>query len=204
MKKLSALLVFLLVLGLPEASARRFRIGIRGGINLSHYRFDRLQIGDTWFVPGNARAGYEAGAVLRVDLSRRFHLQGELGYALVNYDVLAINTDRRIVRLRTGRLEMPVQAGLQFGPLRFFGGPLFRLCHSDRSSAAEILRIGFNNRNIGLMGGIGLNIRRFFIDFRVSGYPQSHVWQTFFCGTSVHRVKVPHDIVYGGSIGFFF
>ncbi len=204
MKKLSALLIFLLVLNIPEASARRVRIGIRGGINLSDYRFDRLQIGDTWFVPGNARTGYEAGAVLRIDLSRRIHLQGELDYAIVNYDVLAINTARRVVSLRNGRLEIPVQAGLQFGPLRFFGGPLFRVSHTGRSSAAEVLRIGFNDRNVGIMGGMGLNIGRFFIDFRVSGYPRSRVWQTFFSGASVRRVRVPHDIVYGGSVGFFF
>ena len=48
------------------------------------------------------------------------------------------------------------------------------------------------------------NIRKFFIDFRISGYPRSRVWHDFTSEGIAQRVKVPHDIVYGGSLGFFF
>ena len=54
------------------------------------------------------------------------------------------------------------------------------------------------------MGGLGLNIRKFFIDFRISGFPRSRVWHDFTSKGATHRVKVPRDIVYGGSVGFFF
>lgn len=204
MKKISALLALLLLLGAANVSAQRFRVGIRGGINLTDYKFSRLTIGDTRFIPGNSRVGGDLGFVMRLDLSRRLHLQGELDYAFVNYDVRVVRTVARTLKLRAERLEIPVQLGLQFGPLRLFGGPLFRVSHSERSNAPEVLRIGFNDHNVGLMGGIGLNIRKFFIDFRMSGYPRRHVWQTFVSEGTAHRVKVPHDIVYGGSIGFFF
>ena len=204
MKKISALLALLFVLGAANVSAQRFRVGLRGGVNLTDYKFSRIKIGDTRFVPGNSRVGYDLGLVMRLNLSRRFHLQGELDYAFVNYDVLAIGAVHRTVKLRADRLEIPVQLGLQFGPLRLFGGPLFRVSHSEHSNASNILQVDFNNRNVGLMGGVGLNIRKFFIDFRMSGYPRSHVWQTFTSRGTVQRVKVPHDIVYGGSVGFFF
>lgn len=54
------------------------------------------------------------------------------------------------------------------------------------------------------MGGLGFNVRKFFIDFRISGYPRSRVWHDFTSEGIARRVKVPHDIVYGGSLGFFF
>ena len=54
------------------------------------------------------------------------------------------------------------------------------------------------------MGGLGFNVRKFFIDFRISGYPRSRVWHDFTSEGIAQRVKVPHDIVYGGSLGFFF
>ena len=53
-------------------------------------------------------------------------------------------------------------------------------------------------------GGLGFNVRKFFIDFRISGYPRSRVWHDFTSEGIARRVKVPHDIVYGGSLGFFF
>ena len=72
------------------------------------------------------------------------------------------------------------------------------------SSAPQLLRVRFNNGDIGVMGGLGFNVRKFFIDFRISGYPRSRVWHDFTSDGVSRRVKVPHDIVYGGSVGFFF
>ena len=63
---------------------------------------------------------------------------------------------------------------------------------------------GIFNGDVGVMGGLGFNIRKFFIDFRISGYPRSRVWHDFTSEGIARRVKVPHDIVYGGSVGFFF
>ena len=62
----------------------------------------------------------------------------------------------------------------------------------------------FNNDEMAVMGGIGLNIRHFFLDFRVQGYPRSRIWNTFVSEGVTQRVKVSRDLVYGGSIGFFF
>ena len=63
---------------------------------------------------------------------------------------------------------------------------------------------GIFNGDVGVMGGLGFNVRKFFIDFRISGYPRSRVWHDFTSEGIAQRVKVPHDIVYGGSLGFFF
>ena len=196
------LLAALLVSG--AASAQRLMVGVRGGVNFTDYSFVPTRIGDIRFSPGSPRAGYDVGFVLRLNLSKHLHLQSELDYAFVNYSVRAGDAGNRRLTLRTERFEIPVQLGFQFGVLRLFGGALFRVTDSERSSAPQLLRVRFNNGDIGVMGGLGFNVRKFFIDFRISGYPRSRVWHDFTSDGVSRRVKVPHDIVYGGSVGFFF
>lgn len=206
-------LVFTLLAALVfsgAASAQRLMVGVRGGVNFADYSFVPTRIGDTRFTPGAVRAGYDVGFVLRLNLSKHLHLQSELDYAFVNYSVRAENAGNagnagsRRLTLRTERFEIPVQLGFQFGVLRLFGGALFRVTDSEHSSSPQLLRIGFNNGDVGIMGGLGFNVRKFFIDFRISGYPRSRVWHDFTSEGIARRVKVPHDIVYGGSLGFFF
>lgn len=195
----------LLALGVTGAtSAHRLMVGVRGGVKVADYSFVPTRIGNAHFSPGPLRAGYDVGLVVRLNLSRHLHLQSELNYAFINYDIRTQGVGPRSVTLRAERLEIPVQLGFQFGPLRLFGGAQFRVSDSERSSAPQVLKIGFNDSDVGVMGGIGLNIRKFFIDFRASGFPRSRVWHDFTSGGVTRRVKAPHDIVYGGSIGFFF
>lgn len=204
MKKLFiALACTLLTVGGASAQ-RRIQVGVRGGINATDYKIAPTRIGDTRFTAGPARIGYEAGFVLRLNITRHLHLQSELNYNFVNYNVRAEGLTQRNIVLRTERLEIPVELGLQFGILRLFGGVRFRVAESEHSNAPRLLKVGFNDSNVAILGGIGLNIRKFFIDLRITGYPRSHVWQDYTSEGVTQRVRVPHDIVYGGSIGFFF
>ena len=120
-------LVFTLLAALVfsgAASAQRLIVGVRGGVNFADYSFVPTRIGDTRFTPGAVRAGYDVGFVLRLNLSKHLHLQSELNYAFVNYNVLAENSGNRRIALRTERFEIPVQLGFQFGVLRLCGGTL--------------------------------------------------------------------------------
>ena len=136
-------LVFTLLAALVfsgAASAQRLMVGVRGGVNFADYSFVPTRIGDTRFTPGAVRAGYDVGFVLRLNLSKHLHLQSELNYAFVNYNVLAENSGSRRIALRTERFEIPVQLGFQFGVLRLFGGALFRVTESraeQRPAAAQ-------------------------------------------------------------------
>ena len=105
-------LVFTLLAALVfsgAASAQRLMVGVRGGVNFADYSFVPTRIGDTRFTPGAVRAGYDVGFVLRLNLSKHLHLQSELNYAFVNYNVLAENSGSRRIALRTERFEIPVQ-----------------------------------------------------------------------------------------------
>ncbi len=203
MKQMFSLLAVLLLLG-GTASAQRLMVGVRGGVNFTDYSFGQIRIGDVRFSPGSSRAGYEAGLVVRLNLTKHLHLQSELNYVFANYDVQAVDTRQRTVVLRTERLQIPVELGFQFGVLRIFGGVQFRIAQMQHSSAPTLLTVGFNDSDVALLGGLGIHVRKFFLDFRISGYPRGHVWQTFSSNQVSRRVKVPHDIVYGGSLGFFF
>ena len=150
------LLAALLVSG--AASAQRLMVGVRGGVNFTDYSFVPTRIGDIRFSPGSPRAGYDVGFVLRLNLSKHLHLQSELDYAFVNYSVRAGDAGNRRLTLRTERFEIPVQLGFQFGVLRLFGGALFRVTDSERSSAPQLLRVRFNNGDIGVMGGLGFTM----------------------------------------------
>lgn len=183
---------------------RRFEVGVRGGVNFADYSFSSVRIANTRFTPGPIRTGYDVGLVLRLNLSRHLHIQSELNYAFVNYGVRAFDPYARTVMLRTERFEIPVQLGFQFGILRLFAGAQFRVADSERSSDPQVLHVGFNDNDIGIMGGAGLKIRKFFLEFRVSGYPCSSVWHDFRSNGISQRVKTSQDIVYGGSLGFFF
>lgn len=186
------------------ASAQRFRVGVRGGINAADYRFTPVKIGSSTFSPGNTRVGFETGFVLRLNLTKHLHLQSEINYDFANYSVRSEGPVRRSITLRAERLEIPVQLGLQFGIVRLFAGASFRVADSERSTAPGLLKVEFNNDDIALVGGLGLNIGHFFLDLRIQGYPRSRSWNTFTSNGVAERVEVTRDLIYGGSIGFFF
>lgn len=205
MKRLLLISGFLLLFAGGTASARRLQIGFRGGINTTDYRFSPVAIGDTRFVAGSSRAGFETGLVLRLNLSKFVHLQSELNYDFVNYTIRATRSNLQTdVRLRSERLEIPLQLGFQVGIIRFFGGASFRLDNSLKSSHPDLLKVRFDSEKIAWMGGIGLNVGHFFLDFRIQGYPGSKNKNVFLSNEIHQKVHIRNNIVYGGSLGFFF
>ena len=62
------------------------------------------------------------------------------------------------------------------------------MADSERDSAPKLLKVNFND-DVGIMGGVGFNIRKFFFDFRLSGYARSHVWNTFVSDGVSQRVS---------------
>lgn len=188
-----------------SASAQRLRVGARGGINTTDHRFAPVLIDGTCFTRGASRPGCEAGFVVRLNLTKRIHLQTELDYAFVNYSVRATRDAAETdVRLRSERLELPLQLGFQFGPVRLFGGASVRLNSACKSSHPDLLLVNFGSEDLSWMGGLGLNIKHFFIDVRFQGYPSTNHANTFISNGTARRVRMRSDLVWGGSLGFFF
>ncbi len=110
MKRLLLISSFVLLFASGTASARRLQVGFRGGINTTDYRFSPVAIGETRFVTGSSRAGFETGFVLRLNLSKFVHLQSELNYDFVNYSIRAtranLQTDVRLRSEQIGRAHV--------------------------------------------------------------------------------------------------
>lgn len=184
--------------------AQRFQVGVRAGINAEDYATVPPQLEGTTFTPGSAKVGYEAALVLRFRLARHLHLQTGLNYQFSPYVFHLEGQVHGRLTIDARRLEIPVELGLNFGVLRLFAGPVFRVAQWQKSSVPRLLEIKFNDSDIALTGGVGLHVRKFFIDFRVTGYPWSSVRNTYYSGDASARVKVRSNLLYGGSLGFFF
>lgn len=204
MKHYLLLLVALALSG--TASAQRLQIGVRGGLNTSDYRFSAADLSGTYITRSSARLGYDVGFAFRLNLTRHFHLQAETNYVFANYGYHLRGNYTHDVRIRAERFEIPVELGIRFAKvLRLFGGAVFRATESQRSSAPGIFKVKFNDGDIALIGGLGINAGKFFLDFRLTAYPQGHTWNTFMlAGSAPQHVRISRNLSYGGSLGFFF
>lgn len=203
-KRLFTTLLAVLALA-GAATAQPLRVGVRGGINMVDYSFRPVDIGERTFSPGDRRPGYDAGLVLRLRLARRLDLQSGLDYSRVDYGFRMVQNDAlRKLNIVTERLEVPAELGIHLGVFRIFGGARFRLKSWQHSSNKHLLTVDFSDSKVALSGGVGLNIRKFFLEFRLTGYPGSVYHDTFRSGRARQRVAIRSSVIYGASMGFFF
>ena len=187
--------------------AQRFRVGVRAGVDIVDYSSPRVGFAGGSVVHGSNRAGFETALVGRLNITRHLHLQTEFefsrtGYAF-RYDY-AEGRSRRNINVHANRIEIPLQIGINAGPIRLFGGAAFRVAHSEKSSAPSLLKVKFNDSNVGITGGAGVNFHKFFIDARITGYPRSKIYNTFTSDRETHRVAVKRHIRWSVSAGFLF
>lgn len=156
-----------------SASAqRRFQVGVRAGANIAAYRLPTLASSDGVLHNGRSKAGFEASLLARLAITRHLNIQTEFEYDRVNYAFrLSHGYGVRDITINANRIEIPLLLGLNLGPVRLFGGPSFRISHNEKSSTPAMLQIKFNDSKVALTGGLGLNIKRFFIEGRLTGYP---------------------------------
>lgn len=106
--------------------------------------------------------------------------------------------------MRANRMEIPLELGVNIGPVRLFTGVAFRVAHNEKSNAPSLLKVEFNGSNTGIMGGVGLNIRRLFIDARITGYPRSSGKNTFIIDGDRRKVSVGRNLRWSLSVGVMF
>lgn len=173
------LLLFAALVLSGAASAQRLRLGVRAGMNTSDYRFSTVRIGDTYVSRGGT-CGIRRGAGLPVrplaplpSASRN-----RLRLRQLRLPPARRGRARRAHTGRTarnpGRTGLPIRQGAP--PVR---GAVFRATNSQRSSAPGIFRVKFNDGDVALTGGLGVQIRSFFLDFRITLHPQGRTWNTF-------------------------
>lgn len=153
--------------------AQRFRVGLRTGVNIADFSLPATSSDNGVLTTGRSKAGFEASLAARLAITKHINIQTEFEYDRVNYAFhLSGTSGIRDITVNTNRIEIPLLLGLDFGPVRLFGGASFRISHNEKSSAPSLFGIKFDDSKVALTGGAGLNIRRFFLEGRITGYPK--------------------------------
>lgn len=198
-------ITIILVVVATTASAQRFEVGFRIGANATDFPLPKVSFEDGYVVGGNARVGLETALMARLNITGHLHLQTEFEYSRSGYQMRYVGPiSERTVKLHANRVEIPLMLGITIGPVRLFAGTFFRIAHSEKSSAPHLVKVRFNDSDIGLMGGVGISIRKFFVEARVSGYPTSSIKSRVESDGFRRSVKVGHNIRYSLSTGLFF
>ncbi len=197
--------LILLVAVVATASAQRFQVGIRAGVNAADFSLPKVAFKDVDIAGGNTKVGFETALMARLNITRHLHLQAEFEYSRSGYQLRYIAPMfEQLIRLHANRIELPLMLGVNIGPVRLFGGTFIRIAHSEKSDAPNLAKLRFNDSDIGYMGGIGIHIRKFFVETRISGYPKTIIKSYVESRGVQQQVRVRRHIRYSLSTGFFF
>ena len=179
MKALKSLMTIVLFLGLVSvATAQKhsradyFRIGIKGGVNLSSVKVASLSSNL------ENKTGYQLGAFARI--GRTIFLQPEVYFSAkeVNVDVLnSLTTNQGVVGFSQKSLDVPLLLGVKLGPLRVMAGPVATYAISASTNPDAAVKSYFsgtsqdiiNRSSFSYQAGIGFDILNLSLDLRYEG-----------------------------------
>ena len=179
MKALKSLMTMTLLVGiLSVATAQKhsradyFRIGIKGGVNLSSVKVGSLSTNL------ENKTGYQLGAFARI--GRTIFIQPEVYFAAkeVNVDVLnSLTTNQGVVGFSQKSLDVPLLLGVKLGPLRVMAGPVASYAISASTSPDAAVKSYFsgtsqdiiNRSSFSYQAGVGFDILNLSLDLRYEG-----------------------------------
>lgn len=155
-----------------HSRADYFRIGIKGGVNLSAVKVASLNTNL------ENKTGYQLGAFARI--GRTIFLQPEVYFTAkeVNVDVLnTLTTKENVVGFSQKSLDVPLLLGIKLGPLRVMAGPVASYAISAETSPDAAVKSYFsgtsqdiiNRSSFGYQAGIGFDILNLSLDLRYEG-----------------------------------
>lgn len=155
-----------------HSRADYFRIGIKGGVNLSSVKVASLSTNL------ENKTGYQLGAFARI--GRTVFIQPEVYFTAkeVNVDVLnSLTTNQGVVGFSQKSLDVPLLAGIKLGPLRVLAGPVASYAISASTSPDAAVKSYFsgtsqdiiNRSSFSYQAGIGFDILNLSLDLRYEG-----------------------------------
>ena len=179
MKAIKLALMLALVMGIfsvanaqKHAPADYFRIGIKGGVNLSSVKVASLSTNL------ENKTGYQVGAYARI--GRMVYFQPEVLFSAkeVNVDVLnSLTTTQGVVGFSQKTLDIPMLLGVKLGPLRVMAGPVASYAISAETSPDLAIQYYFrgtsqdiiNRSSFSYQAGVGVDILNLSLDLRYEG-----------------------------------
>lgn len=204
MKKILLSIAALLLVGLTSSQAQILKLGVIGGANTNSLEFSPVVIGDA-VVSQNPESqyGFQLGAVLRLSLPDFLQIQAELIYKESNSRMMVENTRLVDTYMSFKTFEVPVMIGFNIKNFRVFAGPVYRLSSDvEFNQTYNTMSATFKN-NIGIQGGVGLDLGKFFIDARYSKFADAPTFNLDVNGSSA-IVKTSNKASWALNAGFFF
>ncbi len=213
MKKL--ILIFAAFLLMVQfADAQMFSWGIKGGLGINQLKVSDLTDlssgADAYdLVTGDNVMGYHVGFQTRIKIAM-FFIQPELYFndAGGSVDKIANGGVSEIMNVDFKRIDLPVLAGVKFGPLRLGVGPVGSYVVKE-SVTNTIDELGGDDYTVftksmtwGFQAGLGLDLSKISFDARYEG-SLSKLGETFLVGgTNFNLDARPSQWIF--SLGFWF
>ncbi|MFQ5445422.1 MAG: porin family protein [Saprospiraceae bacterium] len=149
--------------------------GIKVGLSSETLNFEEVQTSGLSLAIKNASYGFHIGLFARGNLSNRVFIQPELLFNsnTVDFTVtdLADGLLGTVLTEKYQNLDIPVMAGLKYGPLRLQAGPVGHVHIASKSELGEIsnYKERFKDFTLGYQAGVGLDIWRLLLDVRYEG-----------------------------------
>ncbi len=172
MKKYIFISLLLLIFSAGQ-SFGQIKLGLRAGISSSNVKVDDVvKIGSEEYKlkSGDPKVGFHFGLVSRIQLFNLF-VQPELLFTSSGGDVKVtdINGFTTVKEQKYNKLDIPVLAGIKFGPARIEVGPVASVLLSSKSELFDNGKETMKNATIGYQAGVGLDISRLAIDLKYEG-----------------------------------
>jgi hypothetical protein len=185
-----------------HSRADYFRIGLKGGVNLSSVKLAGLSTNL------ENKTGYQLGAFARI--GRTVFIQPEVYFSAkeVNVDVLnSLTTNQGVVGFSQKSLDVPILLGVKFGPIRVLAGPVATYAISASTSPDAAVKSYFsgtsqeiiNRSNFSYQAGLGFDILNLSLDLRYEG-AMSELNNTIAVPTGFQYSQKPS--YYQATIGF--
>jgi hypothetical protein len=185
-----------------HSRADYFRIGLKGGVNLSSVKLAGLSTNL------ENKTGYQLGAFARI--GRTVFIQPEVYFSAkeVNVDVLnSLTTNQGVVGFSQKSLDVPILLGVKFGPIRVLAGPVATYAISASTSPDAAVKSYFsgtsqeiiNRSSFSYQAGLGFDILNLSLDLRYEG-AMSELNNTIAVPTGFQYSQKPS--YYQATIGF--
>ena len=131
--------------------------------------------------------GYHLGIASRLTFLSFVYVQPELLYNRYSYD---ITSDATTAKMHSNLFNVPVAAGLKFGPTRFYAGPVLNIYSSSAASDDNFTDMHISYPTWGYQAGVGLSIFFLDVDLRLNGLTEAPQ-QSFIYNGEARTTNLP-------------
>lgn len=170
------------------AASAQVKLGLKSGVGLPEIKVKEFDGQATYNAveAGEPEMGFHAGAFLRVNIAS-LYVQPEAYYTKIRHTFSGedSNGDKENLDINFDRFDIPLLAGLKFGPARINAGPVA----SINLGGNNRLDGGLKDATWGFQLGAGLDLADFTIDVRYEG-PFSNTAEEITIGNNSYQTDM--------------